>query len=166
MDGLVTLELEFWVIKTDGTKEKAAVLRLNKVEFGFIAPIDNMNLTIAIDAYNDEYTAVYINENEEKAKLAATSVYQLIYEKELNKLRNPKTKLAMVSSNVQESSNNVLQEHLLDGAPRPSRRAWSRGYRDLAAPEPSRLRRETRSPPSRSTLASSGAPSSAGRSED
>jgi hypothetical protein len=37
MSGVTTLELEFWVEKTDGTKEKATSMRLTDVDFGFTA---------------------------------------------------------------------------------------------------------------------------------
>lgn len=52
MDGVITLELQFHVQKPDGTSEMAAALKLSDTEFGFIAPIDNMSLTIALTRLN------------------------------------------------------------------------------------------------------------------
>ena len=47
-----TLELQFWVTKVDGTKEKATTLMLKDTKFGFIAPIDDLTLTIQTTKLN------------------------------------------------------------------------------------------------------------------
>lgn len=52
MTAVATIEVQFWVQKTDGTKELAAALSLNNIELGFIAPITDMSLTIQISRIN------------------------------------------------------------------------------------------------------------------
>jgi len=48
MTGVATLELEFWVEKTDGTKELATAMRLIDVDFGFKATVTDMRLLISL----------------------------------------------------------------------------------------------------------------------
>jgi len=58
MQGAVTLELQFWVTKTDGKQEKAATLMLKDTAFGFIAPIVDMSMTIQITKLNVDSVVV------------------------------------------------------------------------------------------------------------
>lgn len=52
MQGVITLELQFWVTKTDGTQEQAAALMLKDTAFGFIAPVSDLTLTIQTTKLN------------------------------------------------------------------------------------------------------------------
>lgn len=52
MTGVATLELEFWVEKTDGTKEMAAAMRLIDTDFGFKATVTDMRLLISLTQVN------------------------------------------------------------------------------------------------------------------
>jgi hypothetical protein len=52
MSGVATLELEFWVEKTDGTKEMAASLRLIDTDFSFTATVTDMRLLISLTKVN------------------------------------------------------------------------------------------------------------------
>ena len=52
MSGVTTLELQFWVEKTDGTKEMAVAMRLIDTAFGFTALINNMSIGVSIDKVN------------------------------------------------------------------------------------------------------------------
>lgn len=52
MTGVATLELEFWVEKTDGTKELAAAMRLVDTDFGFTATVTDMRLLISLTKVN------------------------------------------------------------------------------------------------------------------
>ena len=46
MQGVVTIELAFWVVMSDGTLSEAASLMVKDTQFGFIAPIVDMTLTL------------------------------------------------------------------------------------------------------------------------
>jgi hypothetical protein len=48
MSGVLSLELEFWVTKSDGTREMACDLLLNQITFGFTALINNMDISLNI----------------------------------------------------------------------------------------------------------------------
>jgi hypothetical protein len=52
MSGVTTLELEFWVEKTDGTKEKATSMRLTDVDFGFTALVQEMVFSVQLTTTN------------------------------------------------------------------------------------------------------------------
>ena len=52
MTAVSTLELEFWVEKTDGTKELAATLRLIDTDLGFTATVTDMRLLIGLTQVN------------------------------------------------------------------------------------------------------------------
>ncbi len=52
MQGVATLELQFWCYNTDGVLEQAAGLMLNNAAFGFVAPVVDMSLTLQISKIN------------------------------------------------------------------------------------------------------------------
>lgn len=52
MTAVSTFELEFWVEKTDGTKELAATLRLIDTDLGFTATVTDMRLLIGLTQMN------------------------------------------------------------------------------------------------------------------
>lgn len=52
MQGLATLEMQFWVTTTSGDLEYAAGLNLKDTKFAFIAPIQDMSLTIEVTKLN------------------------------------------------------------------------------------------------------------------
>lgn len=52
MSGTGSLTLEFWVELADGTKEMAADLGLNDIDFKFTALVDNMNVMLNITKVN------------------------------------------------------------------------------------------------------------------
>lgn len=44
MKGVATLELQFWVVKSEGLSEYAAGLTLTDTTFGFEAPVEDLIL--------------------------------------------------------------------------------------------------------------------------
>jgi len=50
MDGNVDLQTQWWVNKADGTREMAAEISLQNMNFGFTATVSNMNVSLAVDA--------------------------------------------------------------------------------------------------------------------
>jgi hypothetical protein len=48
MKGVATLDIQFWIPKPEGYPEYAAGLTITDATFGFIAPIDDMTLTLQI----------------------------------------------------------------------------------------------------------------------
>ena len=52
MQGVVTIELAFWVVMSDGSLSEAASLMVKDTQFGFIAPIVDMSLTLQVTRLN------------------------------------------------------------------------------------------------------------------
>lgn len=52
MTAVSTFELQFWVEKTDGTKEKAATLSLIDTDLGFTSTVNDMKLQIGLTQMN------------------------------------------------------------------------------------------------------------------
>ena len=52
MSGTTSLNLQFWVEKTDSTKELACELNLSDVDFDFSALVTDMNITLNITKVN------------------------------------------------------------------------------------------------------------------
>ena len=52
MSGTTSLNLQFWVEKTDSTKEIACELNLSDVDFDFSALVTDMNITLNITKIN------------------------------------------------------------------------------------------------------------------
>lgn len=58
MSGKSSLDLQFYVVKEDGTEEMACDLQLNDIEFGFTASVDNMNITLDISTVKIDQVVV------------------------------------------------------------------------------------------------------------
>ena len=71
MTGVMTLDLQFYVTKTDGSQEMACELVLHDTKFGFIAPIDDMTLTIELTKVNVDSVDVV---SDTFGKLSAVSI--------------------------------------------------------------------------------------------